>query len=541
MPNRSNSVADLELELRSAGIDAWQSDIADLHAMWLENLPRRVSLRGHSPAPTSWLTDTTVPCQPNAKHLVRTHRLVDEDASLRWSGEIAHLTISELSGAIKHRAISCREVATGYLERIERLNGKTHAFITVLGEQALAAADALDDRLSRKEWLGPMHGVPIGLKDLIGIKDVRLTGGSALLSRNVSSVDAAVTTNLRQSGAVVLGTNTLNEFGLGPFIGQGELASGLNPWDPSKITAGSSSGSAVAVVAGLCAASCGTDTAGSVRLPAIYCGAVGLKPTNGLVDSAGVIPMCWSLDVVGPITRSVADARLMLGAMLGDGGTKRLGLHQASTFHLQGLRIGLLTHDFVDGHKLDEEVLALFWHAVDWLQSEGAKVRDVALENIDDNEIIYATHLAETYAVHRDALRSRPEGYHARTRLQLMLGGLVTADDWFRAGQLRIQLKRAFHDLMRNVDILVMPAQATGATPVGVTGAPALMYPRSRFTRPWNLVGAPAVTVTAGYDRRGLPLSLQFVSRCFEERLLLDVAGAYETRAAAARRTPPGF
>lgn len=530
-------------ELRVAGLEISESDFEALYPLWRENFGRRRALRGtvldmgdwqdagreEAPAPSRRTCD--VPGEAIAP-----------PRRSEPGGGLVHATIQELAVLIRARKLSSVELTTAYLRQIERLDSATRAFVSLLAEEALRTAAACDEELGKGNWLGPLHGIPIAIKDNIAIGGVRLTGGSRSRAANVPQSDASVITNLRRAGAVILGTNTLLEFGLGPAIADGPFCTGINPWDPSRSTGGSSSGSAVAVAAGLCAAACGTDTAGSVRLPAAICGTVGFKPTNGLVDLSGILPMCWSLCTAGPLTRSVADAGLMLAAMLGTEAAARAGIDgtAAPRGSIRGLRVGVLRHDLVDRDDVEPAVRSAVDEAIRWFRSSGCSVEEVAIPGFDNNEAIYATHLAETFSAHRDALLRNPDGYHQKTRIQIYLGALVSADDWFRAASLRRRLKADVMSVMRDIDVLLMPGQGTTAAAFDSGGTPALMKNRSRFTRIWNMIGVPAVVVPSGYGPDGLPISLQLVARRWEDDLLLRIAAALEVGALPSRRLPPG-
>ncbi len=530
-----------EAELESSGLRLPSHDYSELFLLWQENFERRDRMRNSAIEFDEWssgeLTDITDGRNATRLSAVPAHSTKQQFAP----SDLAFATISELSRLIERRKISVRELVSLYLSRIERLDPATRAFISVLSESALADAKASDERLTRGEWLGQLHGIPIAIKDMIGIRGVPFTGGSISLTGNIARTDSTVTSRLRRSGAIMLGTNSLFEFGLGPAISSGSDCTGLNPWDPSRSTGGSSSGSAVAVAAGLCAAACGTDTAGSIRLPAALCGTVGLKPTNGLVPLNGVIPMCWSLDTVGPLTRTVADAAIMLEAMLGMERQGRFGSSYGAGMppNLQGIRVGLLRRDFVDAPDVDPCVRAAIEDAVRWFLSNGCTVVDVSIPNIQSNEIVYASHITQTYSIHRDALRRNPSGYHAKSRAQIYLGALVTADDWFRAKILQQRLRVEFASTIRDLDVLMLPGQGKTAAPLDTPAAPALMKSRSRFTRVWNMIGAPAITVPAGHSGDGLPISVQFVGHPWQDQRLLGIAGAYETFGSPARRAPP--
>jgi Asp-tRNA(Asn)/Glu-tRNA(Gln) amidotransferase A subunit family amidase len=404
-----------------------------------------------------------------------------------------------------------------------------------MADRALAAAKTADDELGRGRRRGPLHGVPIALKDLIAVAGVRMTAGSRVLADHVADRDADVTERLHAAGAVVLGKLSMHEFAFGRPVIDGPFPTGRNPWDVTREPAGSSSGSGVAVAAGLCAGALGSDTGGSIRGPAARCGIVGLKQTYGLVSRRGVVALSWSLDHVGPMTRTVHDAALLLQAVAGhdpgDPSTRdaRVGDYTAQLeAGVGGLRLGLLRRFYVDFPGLDVDVKSSALAAFDELARQGATITDVDAPTLDLAGAIWVTYLSEVYEFHRETLRDRPGDYGEGLRSRAWMGALVTASDFLRAQRLRARLRREVLTLLERVDALVFPGQAAPAQRFENLQTNAVIVPGSRYTNVWNLLGLPAIVVPCGFSREGLPVSIQIVGRPFDEPTVLRVARAYE-------------
>jgi aspartyl-tRNA(Asn)/glutamyl-tRNA(Gln) amidotransferase subunit A len=362
-----------------------------------------------------------------------------------------------------------------------------------------------------------------------------MTSGSEVLADHVPTRDAFVTRRLYDAGAVILGKLAMHEWAFGRPATDGPFPTGRNPWDVERAPAGSSSGSAVAAAAGLCAGALGSDTGGSIRGPASMTGLVGHKPTYGLVSRSGVLPMCWSLDHVGPMTRGVWDSAILLSIIAGadadDTSTRGAKVQDYVTGlegGARGLRLGVLRRFYVEYPQLDEEVRAAALQAFDVLRSEGATLSDVDAPSLDLSMAAWAPFLAETYEYHSQNLRTRPEKYRESLRPRVHMGALFTGADYLRAQRLRERLRREVEALFATVDLLVFPGQMTPALrfdEVPMTGlAPASL----RFTAPWNLLGLPAVVVPCGFTRGGLPVSIQIVGRAFDDATVLRLARAYE-------------
>ena len=448
---------------------------------------------------------------------------------------VCDLDLRGVSEALAAGKVTSVEATEAYLDRIARHDGVLRAYITVMGDAARARARAADAEQSGGRRRGPLHGVPVALKDLIAVAGVRMTGGSEMLADHVPARDAFVTERLQTAGAVILGKLAMHEFAFGRPAVDGPFPTGRNPWDIRRAPAGSSSGSGVAAAAGLCAGALGSDTGGSIRGPAAMCGLVGHKPTYGLVSRAGVLAMDWSLDHVGPMTRSVWDSAVMLQAIAGhdpaDPGSLAAPVPDYLT-HLddgaRGLKLGLLRRFYVDWPGLDAEVRAAARDAFDVLTREGAALSDVDAPTLDLAPAIWTCFLAEMYEYHREMSRRAPEKYREGTRVRLYMGALVSAQDFLRAQRLRARFKREIDALLDTVDVLVFPGQAGPAQRFEDISSLEVMAPGGRYTSPWNLLGLPAVSVPAGFTRAGLPVSIQIVGRRGDDATVLRAARAYE-------------
>jgi len=458
---------------------------------------------------------------------------------------VCDLDLRGVSEALAAGKVSSVDATEAYLDRIARHDGVLRSYITVMGEAARARARAADAEQSAGRRRGHLHGVPIALKDLIAVAGVRMTGGSEMLADHVPARDAFVTERLHAAGAVILGKLTMHEFAFGRPAVDGPFPTGRNPWDVRRAPAGSSSGSGVAAAAGLCAGALGSDTGGSIRGPAAMCGLVGHKPTYGLVSRGGVLAMDWSLDHVGPMTRSVWDSAVLLQAIAGHDPADTSSLAAPVPDYLahlengaRGLKLGLLRRFYVDWPGLDAEVRAAALAAFDVLTREGATVQDVDAPILDLTGAIWTCFLAEMYEYHREMARRAPEKYREGTRVRLYMGALVSAQDFLRAQRLRMRFKREIDALLGTVDVLVFPGQAGPAQRFEDISSLEVMAPGSRYTSPWNLLGLPAVSVPAGFTRAGLPVSIQIVGRMGDDATVLRVARAYERATDWHKRRP---
>ena len=464
------------------------------------------------------------------------------------SDELTQLDITQLAAKIRAKEVSPVEVTEAYLERIERLNPLLNAYITVMAEQARANARASESEILRGAYRGPLHGVPIGIKDLFDVAGVPNTMGTKILRDNVPATDAALVRKLKEAGAIVLGKQNLHEFAFGITSENPHYGAVRNPWNVDRVPGGSSGGTAAAVAAGLSAAGIGSDTGASIRAPASFCGVVGLKPTYGRVSRAGALPLAWSLDHPGPIARSVADCALMLQAIAGydpaDPATTMDPVPDYSTDltrgrGLQDLRVGVPLEYFFD--IIEPEVDRLVRDAIAQLELLGARVEEVSLPHVSHAQVAGNVIMStEAAAWHADWLRDRPRDYGADVLARIRGGQLIRAVEYLASQQMRTLIQQDFALAFERVDVVVGPSVPLVAPPIGRTtepGGPLNLPPRSianRATVPCNLTGMPAISVPCGFSSEGLPVGFQIMAPAFAESLLLRVAAAYESA------QPPG-
>ncbi|HEU4753976.1 MAG TPA: amidase [Armatimonadota bacterium] len=452
--------------------------------------------------------------------------------------ELADLSLAELSGEIRAGRVSPLEATEACLERIRERDRELNAFLTLCEDAARADARRLGEELSAGLYRGPLHGVPVGIKDLFQTRGVRTTAGSRILADWVPDEDATVVRRLREAGAVILGKLGTHEFAYGATGANPHYGPVRNPHDPARITGGSSSGSAAAVAAGMCYAALGSDTGGSIRCPAALCGIVGLKPTYGLAPRTGVVPLAWSLDHVGPMTRTAADAGLVLEVIAGPdpGDPTSLSGPRFSApegpAELEGVRLGIPREWFFDaGHP---GVVRRFREAVAVLEGAGARVEEVSIPALEFASAAQNTIIAaEATAYHRGYLRGRADEYSESVRLRLLQGLFISAAEYLDAQRARRIVRRELLECLRNVDALITPTVAITAPRIDqawveagdLAGPPQAFMVRSTF--PFNLTGLPALSVPCGTSE-GMPVGLQIAGRPMEDARLLALAAAYE-------------
>jgi aspartyl-tRNA(Asn)/glutamyl-tRNA(Gln) amidotransferase subunit A len=438
--------------------------------------------------------------------------------------------ISELTAKVARGEITSRKLTEECLSKIEALNPKLNAFITVTADEALAQAARADKEIAAGRRIGPLHGIPISLKDLIDQQGVRTSAGSLVRKDHVAADDAVVTARLRAAGAVFVGKTNLHEFAFGTTSEDSGFGPVRNPLDPSRSPGGSSGGSAAAVASGMSLGTVGTDTGGSIRIPAAACGVVGLKPEWGQVSASGVVPLSRQLDHVGPLAASVSDAWMLYNAMQPE--SEQIGddLDAAS---LKGLRLGRLTGYFFD--RLDADVERSVMDTIDRLQQRGARVVDVSLPHANDMAAIYL-HLVfgDAAEYHARTLISRPRDYTTPVRLRLEMARYVLAEDYIRALRGKALIAREVDRALDRVDALVLPALAIPAPPLGavtmpVKGGPDMVRTLMlRCSQPFNLSGHPAISIPCGSTRDGLPIGLQLVGHKGRTPALVQAALAAE-------------
>jgi aspartyl-tRNA(Asn)/glutamyl-tRNA(Gln) amidotransferase subunit A len=456
------------------------------------------------------------------------------------AGALTELSVAELREALRARETTAVEVTEAHLARIREQDGRSRAFATLLEAEALASARVVDARLVRGT-AGPLAGVPVAVKDLLAVRGVVRSNGSVAFAGSApENADAAAVSRLRAAGAVILGTTQMHELAYGPTGVNPALGTPVNPWDESRVPGGSSSGSGVAVATRLVPAALGSDTGGSIRVPASFCGISGLKPTYGRVSRRGVTPLAWTLDHVGPMARSVRDLALLLQVLAGhdqaDPTTTRLPVPDYAARlerPLRGLRVGVPRHFCCA--LLDDEVGAAFEDVLRELGAGGAVVGDVALPALGHaGAALGAVILAEARAGLRPLLGERIERVSPEIRIYLELGKLVTAGHYLAAQRLRTGLYEEMLAALAGADLLAMPATPMPAPRVGELqvrlgeSEMGALEAICRLTGPINLTGLPALTVPCGFTRAGLPIGLQLVGRPFAEADLLAAGHAYQ-------------
>ena len=439
-------------------------------------------------------------------------------------------TISEVTARAAAGQITSEKLTEECLSTIAELNPKLNAFITVTGEEALIQARQADKAIAAGRRIGPLHGIPISLKDLIDQKGVPTTAGSLVRKDHAATADAVVTRRLREAGAVFVGKTNLHEFAFGTTSEDSGFGAVRNPHDPSRSPGGSSGGSAAAVASGMSLGTVGTDTGGSIRIPAAACGIVGLKGEWGHIAASGVVPLSRQLDHVGPLAASVADAWLLYNAMqpAADQITDTL-----AAAPVKGMRLGKLSGYFFD--RLDADVERGVNDTIERLQQRGATVSDVAVPHAIDMAAIYL-HLVfgDAAEYHARTLVSRPQDYTTPVRLRLEMARYVLAEDYIRALRGKALIAREVDRALDGVDALVLPALAIPAPPLGAQTMPVKGGPDQvrtlmlRCSQPFNLSGHPAISLPCGRTRDNLPIGLQLVGHKGRTPALVQAALAVE-------------
>lgn len=448
------------------------------------------------------------------------------------TSDLHHMTIAEASGLIKSGKLSPVELTQAFLSRIERLDGQLNAYLMVLGEQALADARTAEAAIAAGNWKGPLHGIPLGLKDIYNTAGIRTTGHSALFKDHVPAEDAVTVARLRDAGAIILGKLATWEFAIGGASFDLPWPPARNPWNPAHDPGGSSSGSGAAVAAGLAMGAMGSDTGGSIRGPASWCGIAGHKPTYGYLSRRGILPLSFSLDHAGPMCWTSEDCALMMQVLAShdplDAGSADVPIPDFAAAlggGLSGLRIGVPRNFFECDLICEPEVLAAFNAALEVFRSLGATITDITLPSLglftDVNALITA---AEAYAIHGAWLRQTPELYGERGRLRIMAGAFVSADTFINAQRERARLVAAVAQAMTSHDLLMMPTRQMVAPLLGRYDSSA----GPSLTRPFNMTGYPALSICNGFTDAGLPISLQIAGRPFEDHVVLKAGDAFE-------------
>ena len=456
--------------------------------------------------------------------------------------ELHFKSITEQAAMLRVGDVSPVELTSAYLDRIEALNGELGAYITVMGEQAMAQARQAESEMQAGEDKGVLHGIPVAIKDIIYTEGVLTSGGSKVLVDFVPDADSTIVRRLDAAGVVLLGKLNLSEFAIGGTIDH-PFGTPRNPWNMDHTAGGSSSGSGIATAGGLCAGALGSDTGGSVRGPAGFCGIVGLRPTYGRVTRQGVLPMCWSMDTVGPMTRTVADCALMLNAIAGrdalDSTSSDAPVPDYSATldgGVSGLRIGLPTEMF-EYEGLAADVRDSVMRAVSVLGEQGATAEEISLPlSANSGAVFIGTADVDCATYHADWLRTRGDDYDWSTRTRLESASLVPAWAYLRAQRARELIRRELMAALDKYDIIILPTGPVAAPTIEAsTGRPGGYYQgrldlgRRRYTSPAALAGLPALSIPSGFSDAGLPIGMQIIGRAFDEATLFRVGQAYET------------
>jgi aspartyl-tRNA(Asn)/glutamyl-tRNA(Gln) amidotransferase subunit A len=461
--------------------------------------------------------------------------------------DLHDLTIHEAGPLLRQGQISPVELTRAFLERIEQLDGKLQAYITVLHDRAMASARAAEAEMLRGDYRGPLHGIPIALKDLYDTKGIRTTASSRVMVDRVPTEDATTTARLEGAGAILLGKLAMHEFALGGPDPSNGFPLARNPWNLAHIPGGSSSGSGTGIAAGLCMGSLGSCTGGSIRGPASYCSIVGLKATYGRVSRYGVVPLSWSLDHCGPMTWTVEDSAHMLQVIAGydpkDPTSSRAPVPDyaaALRADVQGLTIGVPRHFFfADDPRIDRDTLARVDQALSLFEALGARVQDVRIPTLTYSGAAQPViMLSEAFAYHDQNLRRRPEAFGEMVRARFRTGGLFTSSDYVQAQRVRNVLKRECAEVLTQVDVLVSPTMSSPAPTFAEMDAMTTSR-RPSFTGPYNLTGMPAISVPCGFTSTGLPVGLQIAGKPFDEATVIRAAYAYQQQARWFEQRPP--
>ncbi len=458
------------------------------------------------------------------------------------SDDLTRLSIRELGDQIRKKKVSPVDLTKACLARIDRFNHALNAFITITAESALEQARAAEAEVMRGKWRGPLHGIPIALKDLFDTAGVRTTAASGVFKDRVPTDDAEVVRKLKSAGAVLLGKTNMQEFAFGGTSIISYFGAVHNPWELSHIPGGSSGGSAAAVAAGLCYGALGSDTAGSVRIPASHCGIVGLKPTYGLVSIRGVVPLSWSLDHVGPMARTVADTALLLQAIAGydeqETTSEKINVPDYSPAigaKVSSLRIGVPREFFFA--DLDPEIDAAMKEALSVLGKLTGGLRDVSVQGDKMETLRDVVRAAEAYAYHREYVAKTPELYQPLILKRIQAGANVTTPAYIQGRRDLAEVRRKAEKWIDGIDVLVTPTLPIPPAAISDPHADDIL-PAVRNTSPFDVNGWPAISLACGFTRGGLPLGLQIVGPDGGESVVFQLAHAYEQATEWHKRRP---
>jgi len=453
--------------------------------------------------------------------------------------ELVYLSLREAADRVRQQQVSPVELLQAVLARTDALEPRIHAYITPTFDEAMAAARQAEREIMAGRYLGPLHGIPVALKDNYWTRGVKTTAGSKFLADFVPTEDSTVVAKLRAAGAVITGKLNMHELAMGGTTDNPHYGTTHNPWGLDRVPGGSSGGSGAAVAAGYCYMAMGTDTAGSVRNPAAFCGTAGLKPTYGRTSIFGIVPYAWTMDHAGPLTRTVEDAALVLNAIAGydpkDDGSADVPVPDFTASlgaGVAGLRLGVPRSYFFA--PLDPEVRMAIDAAIGVLRDLGATVEDLDWPGAEPAIPIYQLIRGPESASFQEKFLQHPEDYGADVRATPQTGALVLATDYLRAQRVRAALRAELADLLTRVDALLTPTTRTTAPRIGeqvteIDGQPvSASLPGIGNTVPFNLTGAPALSVPCGFAPDGMPIGLQIAGRPWDEATVLRIGAAYE-------------
>jgi aspartyl-tRNA(Asn)/glutamyl-tRNA(Gln) amidotransferase subunit A len=458
-----------------------------------------------------------------------------------YAKELAQLTLAEAARLVRAKEVSPVELVEACLARIRAVNDKLAAYISVYEEQARAVAKAAEAMVHAGHWLGPLHGIPVSLKDNVAVRGLATTAGSKILRDWIPDEDATVTARLRQAGAIFVGKTNMHEFAWGGTSANPHYGAVRNPWNPERFPAGSSGGSGAAVAARTCYGAIGTDTGASIRLPSAINGIVGIRPTYGRVSNAGIIPLAWSMDTAGPMTRTVEDCAIMFNAIAGPD-PKDPNCSAAPVMDytadlgrgVRGIRIGVVPGYFF--HHLQRPVHDAVRSALRTFEGLGASVVDVNIENIHGNISAQLTiESAEPSSYHQRWLRERPGDYGEDVRMLLEIGEMLLATHYVQAQRYRSLLRGEFLSAFKTVDVFICPTLPFTATPVGAMKVVIengveedMLSAIMQYTGVPSLTGLPSLNVPCGFDQDGLPVGMQIIGQPFDEAALFRVGAAFQ-------------
>jgi aspartyl-tRNA(Asn)/glutamyl-tRNA(Gln) amidotransferase subunit A len=470
--------------------------------------------------------------------------------------DIPFLSATQLASLIEARQVSPEEALHAYLDRIEQVGPKVNAYITVCADEAVQQARQAGQEIQQGRYRGPLHGIPVAVKDQVHTTGILTTDASKIRADFIPTEDATVVAKLKEAGAVIIGKTNMSEFAIGDSFSSFK-GPARNPWDLSRDPGTSSTGSGAATAARLCATSLGEDTGGSIRGPASLCGLVGLRPTWGRVSRFGADGACWSIDTIGPISRTVEDCAATIGAIAGydpkDPYTRQVPVpdyRQALTGDIRGLKVGLV-QEYLDPEKsgVDPRVRDAVIAAAGALSELGAEVRDVSLPlSVNCGVAIRTITHVDRVSLHPEWLRERPQDYHHNTRVSFSTANLIPAPVYYKAQKVRAMVRREVLGALEDVDVLIQPTSAAPAGVMSMDGTVASKQQakqalhRGGYTGPYSLTGTTAMSILCGFSSEGdggLPLALQIAGRPFDEATVLRVGHAYEQATPWHNRLPP--